>query len=365
MDVLVIGAGIVGAACAQELAAAGLSVGVVERHVPGSGATAIGMGHVLALDNSEAQIKLTTYSRSLWHRLSLPDRVEFRTTGTMWIASNLEEMHALERRQEFYRHYGVEAVVVGQDELFQLEPALSPLAMGGLRIPADAVVSAPIAANELLDQASRSGAKYFRSEVKSIGPHSVQLVSGETLTASHIVLATGADATDLLPELPLRKRKGHLAITNSLPQALIRHQVIETGYLQSAHGSDDASVAFNLQPRSAGQLLIGSSREFASSPEVDPAIVDRMLKRAVSFVPGLASCTIAKIWTGFRAATSDGLPLIGPYPGVPGLILATGHEGLGITTSLGTAKLVRQHVTGAKAEIDPTPYLPDRLFSAT
>jgi D-hydroxyproline dehydrogenase subunit beta len=365
MDVLVIGAGIVGAACAQELAEAGLSVGVVERNEPGSGATAIGMGHVLALDNNEAQIKLTAYSRGLWHQLSLSERAEFRPTGTLWIASNEEEMKALEQRRDFFREYGVEAAMVDRNKLFELEPALAPVAIGGLRIPADAVVYAPIATNELLDRAFRSGAKYFRSGVKRIGPHSVQLVNGETVEAAHLVLATGADATDLLPNLPLRKRKGHLAITDRLPQPLIRHQLIETGYLQSAHGSDHASVAFNLQPRSTGQLLIGSSREFESDPAVDPALVDRMLKRAVSFVPALTGCVITRIWTGFRGATPDGLPLIGPYPEIPGLILATGHEGLGITTSLGTAKLVLQHVTGAKADIDPAPYLPDRRFPAT
>jgi D-hydroxyproline dehydrogenase subunit beta len=365
MDVLVIGAGIVGAACTQELAAAGLSVGVLERNEPGSGATAVGMGHVLALDNSEAQIKLTAYSRRLWHELPLSDRTEFRTTGTLWIASNEDEMGAIELRRDFYRKYGVDADLVDRAKLFELEPALAPGVTGGLRIPADAVLSAPIAAGELLDRAFRSGAKYFVSEVKSIGPHSVELMSGEIMKAAHIVLATGADATELLPGLPLRKRKGHLAITEKLSQPLIRHQLIETGYLQSTHGSDQASVAFNLQPRSTGQLLIGSSREYDSKPEVEPAIVDRMLERAISFVPALRDRVVVRIWAGFRAATPDGLPLIGPYREVPGLILATGHEGLGITASLATAKLVLQHVNGTKAEIDPAPYLPYRPFSAT
>ena len=205
----------------------------------------------------------------------------------------------------------------------------------------------------------------MRSEIKRIGPHSVELVDGETMEATYVVLATGVDATNLLPTLRLRKRKGHLAITDRLPRPLIRHQLIETGYLQSAHGSDHASVAFNLQPRSTGQLLIGSSRQFESSPEVELPIVERMLERALSYVPALHNCLVTRIWTGFRAATPDGLPLIGPCPEIPGLILATGHEGLGITTSLGTAKLVLQHVTGAKAEVDPAPYLPDRLFPAT
>jgi glycine/D-amino acid oxidase-like deaminating enzyme len=360
MDVLVIGAGIVGAACAQELAVAGLSVGVLERAEPGSGATAAGMGHILALDDSEAQIRLTAYSRHLWHGSSPSARTEFRTTGTMWVATNEEEMGAIERRRDFYRNYGVDADVVGRDQLFELEPALAPGLIGGMRIPSDAVVYPPVATKELLDRAFQSGVRYFRSEVKSLGAHSVELVSGEIMEAMHIVLATGADAVDLLPHLPLRRRKGHLVITDRLPRTLIRHQLIETGYLQSAHGTDQASVAFNLQPRSTGQLLIGSSRQFESSPEVELPVVDRMLKRAVTYVPALRHCLVTRIWTGFRAATPDGLPLIGPYPGIPGLILATGHEGLGITTSLATAKLVSQHVTGAKAEIDVTPYLPDR-----
>jgi len=365
MDVLVIGAGIVGAACAQELAAAGLSVGVLERNDPGSGATAAGMGHILALDDSEAQIKLTAYGRRLWHAFSPSDRTEFRTTGTLWVASNEEETGAIEMRRDFYRNHGVDAEVVERDQLYKLEAALAPGFAGGMRIPSDAVLYPPTATSELLDRAFRSGAKLFPSAVKRVGPHSVELVNGEIMDASHVVLAAGADATDLVPGLPLRKRKGHLAITDRLRRPLIRHQLIETGYLQSAHGSDQASVAFNLQPRSTGQLLIGSSRQFESSPEVELPIVDRMLKRAVAYVPALRHCVVTRIWTGFRAATPDGLPLIGPHANVPGLILATGHEGLGITTSLATGKLVLQHITGTKAEIDPALYLPERPFSTT
>jgi glycine/D-amino acid oxidase-like deaminating enzyme len=365
MDVLVIGAGIVGVACAQELAAAGLSVGILEKSEPGFGATAAGMGHILALDDSEAQIKLTAYSRRLWHAFSPSDRTEFRTTGTLWIASNEEEMGAIELRRDFYRKYGVDAEVVARDQLYEQEPALAPDLTGGMRIPSDGVLYPPTATSELLDRALRSGAKYFRSEIKGVGPHFVELMNGETVEATHVVLATGADATNLLPSLRIRKRKGHLAITDRLPRPLIRHQLIETGYLQSAHGSDHASVAFNLQPRSTGQLLIGSSRQFESSRQVELPVVERMLKRAVGYVPALRHCVVTRIWTGFRAATPDGLPLIGPYHGVPGLILATGHEGLGITTSLATGKLVLHHVLGTNAEIDPAPYLPDRPFPAT
>jgi len=184
MDALIVGAGIVGAACAQELAAAGLSVGILEKSEPAFGATAAGMGHILVLDDSEAQIKLTHYARHLWHSFAPSDRTEFRTTGTLWVASNEQEMGAIERRRDFYRAYGVDAEVIARDQLYELEPVLAPGLAGGMRIPSDAVLYPPTATTELLDRAFQSGAKYFRSEIKRVGPHSVELMNGETTEAT-------------------------------------------------------------------------------------------------------------------------------------------------------------------------------------
>ena len=78
-------------------------------------------------------------------------------------------------------------------------------------------------------------------------------------------------------------------------------------------------------------------------------------------MPGIRSMAAIRTWTGFRAATPDKLPLIGPWAGDSSLLLATGHEGLGITTSLGTARLLVDQVTGAKPEIPREPYLPSRV----
>src|SRR6185503_17206787 len=131
--------------------------------------------------------------------------------------------------------------------------------------------------------------------------------------------------------------KGHLVITDRYPQFL-RHQLVELGYLKSAHTMTAESVAFNIQPRRTGQLLIGSSRQFeVQESTVDVSILNRMLSRAIEFLPGLARLSSLRAWTGFRAATPDKLPLIGPSVDNTRLYLATGHEELGITTSMGTA----------------------------
>ncbi|MGA8108221.1 MAG: FAD-binding oxidoreductase, partial [Acidobacteriaceae bacterium] len=189
----------------------------------------------------------------------------------------------------------------------------------------------------------------------------VQLENGTELQAAHIVNACGADATYLIPELPIRRRRGHLVITDRYP-GFVHHQLVELGYLKSAHSVATDSVAFNVQPRQTGQLLIGSSREYgAEDAGINHPLLGAMIARARGYLPQLGKLQAIRVWTGFRAATPDKLPLIGPWPGDNSLILATGHEGLGITTSLATGKLVAAALTGEVPAIDPEPYFPARF----
>lgn len=166
----------------------------------------------------------------------------------------------------------------------------------------------------------------------------------------------------LFPGIDVRPRKGHLLITNRYP-GFVHHQLVELGYLKSAHSFTSESVAFNIQPRKTGQMLLGSSRQFdKDSSEVNHAILARMISRAGEFVPNLGRLSAIRTWTGFRAATPDKLPLIGPVPGHDNLFLATGHEGLGITTSLGTAQLLVDQLLHRDTEIPAAPYLPGRVY---
>jgi D-hydroxyproline dehydrogenase subunit beta len=131
--------------------------------------------------------------------------------------------------------------------------------------------------------------------------------------------------------------------------------------LKSAHSLTSDSVAFNIQPRKTGQLLIGSSRQYdVDDSKVDTSILSRMLARAIKYLPRLRKLSSLRGWTGFRAATPDKLPLIGPHADHKRLYLATGHEGLGITTSLGTAKLLLAQIMNREPAIPVAPYLPTR-----
>jgi glycine/D-amino acid oxidase-like deaminating enzyme len=364
--VLVIGAGIVGAACAHALARDGCSVVVLDHRPAGSGATAAGMGHVVAMDDSDAQFALCRYSQRLWDELAagLPRGVESTRTGTLWVASDLEEMLEVERKAQFYGEHGVDAEVVTESELVRLEPQLRAGLAGGLRVPGDSVIYPPCAAGVLLERAAALGAMVrLDAEVVALHGSKVRLGDGSFLQGDAVVNAAGTRAVALTPGLAIRPRKGHLVITERAP-GFLTHQILELGYLKSAHGHDHDSVAFNVQPRATGQLLIGSSRQFDSTdPAVEPAMIRRMVDRALEFLPGLGSITALRAWTGFRAATPDSLPIIGPHPDQPGLFLAAGHEGLGITTSLGTAELITDLILERIPAIPAAPYRPARFLA--
>jgi glycine/D-amino acid oxidase-like deaminating enzyme len=163
--------------------------------------------------------------------------------------------------------------------------------------------------------------------------------------------------------LPIVPRKGHLAITDRAP-GFCRHQLVELGYLASAHLMTSESVAFNVQPRVTGQVLIGSSRELAGwQPGLNRKMLRAMLERAIRFMPALARLAVVRVWTGFRPATPDKLPLIGRWEPVDGLWIAAGHEGLGITTSLGTGRLLADLVLGRPTSLDAAPFAPMRVLA--
>jgi D-hydroxyproline dehydrogenase subunit beta len=362
-EVVIVGAGIVGAACAAEFARRGMRVAIVDRDVIGGGATAAGMGHIVVMDDTEAQFVLTRYSQRLWQELrpELPDDVEYEKCGTIWVAADEEEMAEVSRKCEYYGMRSVPTEVLDAQQLKALEPNLRKGMAGGLLVREDGVLYPPCAARFLVERAQKLGAKLrLGAAVEQIREGHVRLSGGLEIAGEFIVNAAGASSPILTPGIEVKKRKGHLVITDRYP-GFLRHQLVELGYLKSAHAVSSDSVAFNVQPRRTGQILIGSSRQSgAEGKEVDSVILSRMLRRAQEYMPALGSMSAIRTWTGFRAATPDKLPLMGPLPGHKTVFLATGHEGLGITTSLGTARVLADQITGASSEIPIEPYLPSR-----
>ncbi|MGH6638601.1 MAG: NAD(P)/FAD-dependent oxidoreductase, partial [Polaromonas sp.] len=345
------------------LARAGLAVLVLDARL--GGATNAGMGHLVVMDDNPAELTLSHESLKLWHDWAPRMNADcaFTRCGTLWLAADDAEMAAAEEKQLRLQAHGVGCELLNAAALATAEPALRPGLAGALKVGGDSVVYAPSAARWLLTQAPRPIA-FEQAEVTAIDGSRVRLADGSWRSAGAVLLAAGIQTTRFCPELPIRPKKGHLAITDRYP-GTVHHQLVELGYISSAHHSDGASVAFNVQPRPTGQLLIGSSRQFdTTDPAVEAPMLARMLRRALDYLPALADLNIIRTWTGFRAATPDSLPIIGRHPQRDGLWLAVGHEGLGVTTAPATARLLAAQLTGAALPFGAEPYGAQRFLEA-
>lgn len=359
-DVLVIGAGIIGAACAWRLAIRGQRVILVDDQRPG--ATAAGMGHVVLMDDDPRELMLSAWSLRLWQALApqLPVGCAWRNCGTLWLAENAGEMELAREKQCRMAEYQANSELQSSAQICKREPLLRKLA-GGLWVPGDGILYAPNVARWFMENAGNR-LRVVHGQVSRIEEPLVVLQNNSKFTAAAILVACGYAANNLLDFPWLRAKKGLLAITDRYPPK-IHHQLLELGYGASAHANSGTSVAFNVQPRPTGQLLIGSSRQYDNlQTSLDHILLASMLKRACQFLPSLAKLNIIRCWSGFRAASQDGAPLLGPHPTRRGIWLALGHEGLGVTTAPASACLLSSLLLDEPCELDPTPWLPQRFF---
>jgi glycine/D-amino acid oxidase-like deaminating enzyme len=362
-DVVVIGGGIVGAACAYYLCAAGLKVHLVERRFPASGTSRACDGLILLWDKMPgAELTLGRASATLWADLAeaLDADFEYARNGTVLLAEGDEGLAAGRAKAEVMQDEGVRAEVLDRSGLRSLEPNLSPDMAGGVFFPDDAQVDARRATLALLSAAQQRGLTlHTNAEVVAIrrtanGDRRVSGIvtqAGEIATPT-IVCAAGVWSNDLARlagiELPIRPRKGHILVTAQVP-GLIHHPLLEGGYVSTVQSAaEDLQVALVAEMTASGTLLLGSSRQFAGfDRSVSLAVLRAIAARALRFLPSLANVGVIRSYAGLRPWSPDHLPLIGPAEAIPGFFLATGHEGAGIGLAPITGRLIADWIVDA------------------
>ncbi|MEU7340000.1 FAD-binding oxidoreductase [Streptomyces sp. NPDC007074] len=371
-DVVVVGAGMVGAACALYAARAGLDVAVVDRGPVAGGTTGAGEGNLLVSDKPPGpELDLALLSARLWARLGeeLGGAVEYEPKGGVVVAATPEGLTALEEFAARQRSAGVSAVPVPADRLRDLEPHLAPGLAGAVHYPQDTQVMPALAAAHLL---RASGARLLTgrtvTEVLRGADGSVRGVRTDRgdLHAPVVVNAAGTWGAEVAAlagvRLPVLPRRGFVLVTEPLPPR-VRHKVYAADYVADV-ASDSAALQTSpvVEGTAAGPVLIGASRErvgFDRSFSL-PA-VRALAAGAIGLFPFLAEVRALRTYLGFRPYLPDHLPAIGPDPRVPGLLHACGHEGAGIGLAAGTGHLIAQVLTGGTTDLDLTPFGPDRF----
>ncbi|WP_274992345.1 NAD(P)/FAD-dependent oxidoreductase [Promicromonospora iranensis] len=380
-DVVIVGAGIVGAACARALARAGARVTVLDRGAAAAGTSAHGEGNLLVSDKGPGpELELATVSLRRWAALAeeLADElgprfpsVEHEAKGGLVVVTSTEGLSGLRRFADAQRASGVEAVEMGAEQARELEPDLAPGVVGAVHYPHDAQVQ-PVAATEaLLASARRAGAE-VRTGVEVTGPllgaggrlAGVVTSRGE-VAADAVVVAAGPWSAEVAERLgssiPVRPRRGMVLVTTPMPQR-IRRKVYDGDYFAATQSAGaELQTSAVIESTQGGTVLIGSSREQVGFDErFRAAVPAEMARRAVAVFPFLAQTNVMRSYVGFRPYMPDHLPVIGPDPVRAGLWFATGHEGAGVGLAPATGDLLAAQLLGLDPALDPRPYAVDR-----
>ncbi|MFJ6837823.1 NAD(P)/FAD-dependent oxidoreductase [Streptomyces sp. NPDC091209] len=371
-DVVVVGAGMVGAACALYAARAGLDVAVVDRGPVAGGTTGAGEGNLLVSDKEPGpELDLALLSGRLWADLAeeCAEAIEYEAKGGVVVASTPEGLAALETFAAGQRTAGVLTEPVAADQLHDLEPYLAPGLAGAVHYPQDTQVMPALAAARLLrDSGARLLTGHTVTEVLRARDGSVRGVRTDRgeLHAPAVVNAAGTWGAEVASlsgvTLPVLPRRGFVLVTEPLPRR-VRHKVYAADYVADV-ASDSAALQTSpvVEGTAAGPILIGASRERVGfDRSFSLPVVRQLAAGATRLFPFLAQVRALRTYLGFRPYLPDHLPAIGPDPRAPGLFHACGHEGAGIGLSTGTGHLIAQVLAGRTPDLDLAPFRPDRF----
>jgi D-hydroxyproline dehydrogenase subunit beta len=381
-DVIVIGAGIVGASVAYHATAAGLRVAVVERGGIAGGTSSGGEGNILVSDKVPGpELDLALLSLRLWTETADDlgaDAFEYDTKGGVVVARTADGARVLAAFAAAQRAAGVSVDDVDAAGLASLEPNLTRDVSAGAWYPQDAQVQPMLATARLLARARTRGAQlhtgtavtgFVRDESGRVTGVTTDSPTLPSIAARWTVNAAGTWAGEVAAlagtPVPVLPRRGFILVTEPLPRA-VRHKVYTADYVANVASSDaglETSVV--VEGTRSGTILVGASRErvgFDRSFSVP--VIRRLAAGAVGLFPFLADVTLLRTYLGFRPYCPDHLPVIGEDPRAPGLVHAAGHEGAGIGLAAATGRLVAQLAAGSATELDLAPFRPDRFAEA-
>ena len=375
-DVVVVGAGAVGAACAYFAAQAGLRVAVVDRGAIAGGTSSACEGNILVSDKEAGpELSLAQYSQSLW-RTELAEfghLWEFESKGGLVVSAKPGTQARLTLLAARQRQAGIGVELLDAGSLKEYEPHLADGMAGGAFYPQDAQVQPMLAAAHLLRLARGMGATVHTStQVTGFlrrGDRVTGVVTSQgTIAAPAVVNAAGTWGAAIAGlagvVVPVLPRKGYVMVTEPLPE-LVRHKVYAAEYVDNV-ASSDAGLQTSpvVEGTRGGTILIGSSRERVGfDKSVNPLVLAGMAGKAIALFPFLADVLALRSYSGFRPYCPDHLPVIGPDPRAPGLWHACGHEGAGIGLSVGTGALIASSLTGATPAMGLAPFAPARFDS--
>src|SRR4051812_16203677 len=324
-DVVVVGAGVVGASCAFYLAAAGVRVRLYDRSHIASGSSGSCEGNVLAWDKElERELPLALRSADLWQGLSqeLDDDFEYDRKGSVVVAETEAELQACAERNRVLAGLGVEGEVLDADALRREEPHVAHDLPGGVLYPGDAQLEPRLATAALMRAAVARGAVVTTGEpvqriVRGADGRATAVETGAgRIPCDAVVVAAGVWTPALLQtaglNVPVTPRKGQIVVLERSP-VRFRRKLSETGYVAAVEADEaELQVAMVVESTPSGTALLGSSRQHLGfDGEVELPVAAAIARRAARFFPVLRSARALRVYAGLRPLTPDHVPIAG------------------------------------------------------
>jgi len=382
-DVVIVGGGIIGAACAYELARAGASVTLLEREELAAGAS--GRNNGLWVTPTDPLL-LPMARASLARYLEIADqspapfRLDEEPIGLLAVAVDEDEMAIGNDAHDPYRAAGVTVEELGPRDVLGLEPMLSPEVLGGWLVHhGHRLAPAALTVGLALMAAQRGATVRHHLPARAVVADAGRVVGVVTdegrIDADEVLVAAGPWTPALLDPiglgLPITGARGWLVRLDPGPDRLQR-LVASAGWEQAtgrwqegavlAGALEDTAAATStlLHPATDGSLIAGSSRQSVLTPEAEePGVPKAIVRGAIRLVPSLAEARVRPAWWGIRPMTPDERPAVGRL--ADGLSVATGHGSEGVILGAGTGQLIASQLLGLDPPFDPAPFDPRRF----
>ncbi|MEU8197954.1 FAD-dependent oxidoreductase [Microbispora amethystogenes] len=385
-DVIVVGGGIAGCACAERLAARGMSVLLLERGPLASGATGRNQGGLLP-SPVPACAALYAEAVAYYTQVEQEGEVSFglRPHGYLLVASDEDSMIRARDHGAALTARGFPSHEIGAAELTALEPGLAPDLAGAVVVEGAHALHPVLAVAALAQRARRSGARIrTHALVRGLlreGDRVTGVITDDgTYTGGAVVLAAGPWARSLAQQagtdVPVFGARGWLVRTAPVQETAFNHTMMQSTW----HGAGGLKaqgpptleeladsrgrVVFSLQPLPSGEVVLGSS----SGPALQlddvhdgEEAVGLITAAALRHAPALAKTPVRAAWSGVRPMSPDGLPIVGPAPGAPGLWLLTGYGIDGMPLAPATSRLLAEHLAEGRAPAGAEEFSPERF----
>jgi sarcosine oxidase subunit beta len=378
-DVLIIGAGVIGASIAYHLTRHGIKPLLIEKSDPAAGSSGACDGLVFLQSKKPGlHLRLALESRRRFDGLNeaLGGGIEFKNPGGMCLIESGAELVAMQMFVEDQRRSGLAVELIDGDEARRREPCLSERVTAATFSTLDSQVNPYALTFAFLRTATSAGARMVTGEeVKGI-----EVAKGRTtgvstdkgrIGAPILVNAAGALAAEVGRmaglEVPITPRRGQILVTAATPP-LLRHCLISAQYVAAKFKpelAEKGGMGFSLEQADNGNILIGSTREFAGFDRRTTFEGIRTIAgRIVPVIPALARVPVIRTFGGLRPYTPDGLPILGRVAGLEGFVMAAGHEGDGIALSAVTGELIADLIATGRTQFPLDDFRLERFQEA-